>query len=330
MVTRKDSNTLALLCFCLLLLMITSCGTVDEKEDAMQVKTPVKEEPRVSAVFSRAKLVRNMPIKPEQIEVRQIPVSDVPRNIEYAASIGELKNAIAERDIDPGTILLSNMYSYNVIDRLSEIVTPGKVAISIPTNASKAMAFLAPNDKVDIIGSYTLWAPGRDGSGKSTLEEFTSYIGIGCRVLAVHTEFLLPDGSTSDKEDHEERDVKETIRNPYKGRKEIRSVTVEVDSQTAQKIAMLSQDLKTSSIRLAAHSQNAGVNDARDLTVSDYFLSRETEEETARTQARDEGKQNVPYNKITIFSGGKTETKHWSEDELNQPYDEDKDAPLQQ
>ena len=322
---RKNIGVFWACAFFAAAVLLSSCGTSEEVKTDVKVETDkTATEPMVTAVFSKSRLEANKLIHPAQIEVRKVPVSSIPDDAKYAVSVTELVDAISTRNIGVDTLLLRKMWTYDVIDRLSELVSPGKVAIAIKTDQATAMAFIAPNDSVDLLASFVV-----ESSGNGGRDTETRIIAVGCRVLGVDRHFLVNESNQDDEEDTDES-TKKRIKNPYEGRDKIRSVTIEVLPEVAQKVAFLSLNTKNS-IRLAAHSKSSGVNNAVGMTVSsDYltnFANKDRKLKDLETQGQNSFKGPVINKKLSVYSGQKMTIRHWSESELNAPYDEDGDAP---
>jgi Flp pilus assembly protein CpaB len=306
--------------FLVLSLVLSSCGSSSDKsEGSGAVKTAV--EPMVPAVYAKSRLPRNKAIKPSQVEVRMVPVSKIPANEEYAVSLAEFTEALAVRDIEPDTLMIRSLWTYETVSKLSQLVSPGKTAIAIETDVASAMAFIAPNDLVDVIATYKVDRPDM----KMSYDE-SRVIAVNCKVLAVHREFLVPESVKNKKTETGGKPA--PIKNPFQGRDKIRSVTIEVEPYIAQKIALVTSDTKNNKIRLAANSAAGGVNDALGIAVSARSLSQMAVQE--KVELQNKTKSEISDRVIKYTGSGRSESKIWSEKELNAPYDEDADAPLQQ
>ena len=293
-------------------------GSGQESEE----KEKVRELP---VVYSRAKIAKNRVIRPHWLEVKMIPETQVPVEEGYFEAIEEVVGMLATGDIPKGIGILEKMVTTANIDRLGKVVSKGKVAIAVPTDAITAMPFVAPNDRVDVIGTLIL----EDSvTGKTRAQ--TSYLAENVRVLAVHMTFdpgpYAKRSQRGGKGASQEQE--QSIRNPYNGRSEIRSVTLEVDSALAQKLALAT--VMSKDIRLTTHSATGKQSRERDISIDDRWLEASAKGEEARDGDGDGGeKKKDRYEEFFVYKGsGRRDRRVWSVKQLNEPYDEDADAPL--
>ena len=304
---------------------LSSCGPSGSKQAAVpKVTKPVEEkEAELPVVYSKTVIAKNRLIRPYWLEIKMIPESQVPVEEGYFDKVEDVVGMMAKDDIPQGVGILKKMVTPSDVDRLRKVISKGMVAIAIPMTAVQAMPFLAPNDRVDVIG--TLLLPDLDGRHTKAV---TRFLARSVRVVAVHRTF---DPGPYARKSQDPKEAKkaakdENIRNPYQGREEIRSVTVEVPPKLAQELAMAMDMCKK--IRLATCSESGTQLLDRDVRIDSSWLNASTEAAEVKKVATKEKKV---FRELLVNLGNKHEMRRaWSNKALAEPYDEDGDAPLEQ
>jgi len=309
---------------------LSSCGpgggapsTVAPAPASTLARPPRVEEPPVSVVYTRTTIVKDRVIRPYWLEVRSVPRSQAPTEEGFFGAVEDVVGMKSVDDVPQGVAVLKKFVVVPGEISLADLVSPGMVAMSVPTNAVTAMPFLAQNDRVDVIATLGLTEP-----DSRTPRTETQILVRNVRVLAVHRTFDPGPYAKKVSTDANEaaKEANATIRNPYEGRAEIRSVTLEVSPQIAQKLA-LAMDL-TRELRLAACSESGDAQQPGDVRVSDALFAADEglDKPVAAAPAAPTG----PPREITLIFGRTHQRQNWSPQILAAPYDEDADAPLTQ
>ena len=316
----------------LLLLVVSglsSCGPGGRSQQAAKPTTVAKpaaeKEPELPVVYSKTTIAKNRLIRPYWLEVKMIPESQVPVEEGYYDKIEDVVGMMAKDDIPQGVGLLKKMVRPSEVDRLRKILTKGMVAIALPMTAVTAMPFLAPNDRVDVIGTLMLTVHDESRRGTKT-RAVTRFLARNVRVVGVHRTFDPGPYARRSKDPEKAKNEanREAIRNPYQGREEIRSVTIEVTPEKAQKLAMAMEMCKK--IRLATVGEAGAKFQDRDVRIDSSWLNASTEASTVKKTAVKEKKV---FRELLVNYGIRKELRRsWSNKALSEPYDADADAPL--
>ena len=326
--TKRVLYVFALGLMLLVISGLSSCGPGGRSQQAAKPTTvakPVEEkEAELPVVYSKTTIAKNRLIRPYWLEVRMIPESQVPVEEGYYDKIEDVVGMMAKDDIPQGVGLLKKMVTPSEVDRLRKVITKGMVAIALPMTAVTAMPFLATNDRVDVIGTLNLVLRGGPRGRRS--QAVTRFLARDVRVVAVHRTFDPgPYARRSKDPDKAKQEAnREAIRNPYQGREEIRSVTIEVTPDKAQELALAMEMCKK--IRLATVGEAGTKFQDRDVRIDSSWLNASTEAATAKKAAK---KKKKIYRELLVNIGNRHAMRRsWSNKALAEPYDEDADAPL--
>ncbi len=321
--TQRVLSVFAMACLLLIVSGLSSCGPSGNKPVQKQqlAKAPEPEEEKLPVVYTNTTIAKNRLIRPYWLEVRMIPESQVPVEEGYYDKIEDVVGMMAKDDIPQGVGVLKKMVRPSEIDRLRKLVTKGMVAIALPMNAVTAMPFLAPNDRVDVIGTIMVR---NKYNPKAKASAETHFLARNVRVLAVHRTFDPGPYAKKAKDGEKKSKQPEKIRNPYQGREEIRSVTVEVPPELAQKLAMAMDMSKN--LRLATCSDAGTKLQDRDVRIDSSWLNASTE---SAKEKKVKKTKKIVYREVLVNRGVRHEQKRaWSNRALLAPYDEEGDAPL--
>ena len=323
--------TFARLLVACIVVFLAGCGagggspSSQPDDDTAAGTAPAATVRKVPLVYARSTIARGRTIEKANIELREVPEDEVPKKAVCATKLEEVVGKIAFEDIEQGKPMFNYLFGAFTVTRLSDLVASGKRAVSISTNAALANPFLRQNDRVDIIGTFNTERTGEDGK-RQTVKK-TMILLEDLRVLAVDRTFSpgrhgIPTGDEGPKKVNKNakkgksgaRD--QSIDNPYVGRKEIRSVTLEMSLDQCQKLTLASESVK--SLHLATRGEGAGLKSYSDIEITD---------DTIRGRREDKVKKESPIQEIQWMAGAKSTVLVFDKTRYTD-YDEDADAPV--